>query len=383
MPHSSLRIPDSPALRHDNGYSPALAGALTQAYRFLKPTPSHPADYLQALTTLAPHLLRRMSPHQRMRVCYALGMVYLGLDDFPQAVALLDDAIETADAVRDTTAFAELAALAGAAKTTLLQYTAGAAYYADAVRALQSLRAAGHIVDDGILTSTLLNLSANRFTLGDYARCAGHLTESRQILNQSPITTDTPLYHASINWMTALLHRWDGRLESALRLALSAAHTYEQSDAILNTGRVRMVVAAIALDLAEAHATTPADDRHHAYLHLARPAIQRATLLAAQANDPNGIQQARLLDIRYSRARGYHATGISFVEDMLRASAGTGDPAVLAQTHMAMGDEWVVRGEREYALISYRNAIRVCEEFELNALAALAWRALWRTTSFG
>jgi hypothetical protein len=199
---------------------------------------------------------------------------------------------------------------------------------------------------------------------------------------------------AGIEWLTALRFRWTGEPGRALQHAMLASEVYARLEQSQLLGRIAIIIADIALDLAEATADTDAIDigdalpQHAltraqcAYTSLAEPYIHLALTTLPQENDPAGESLAKLTQVRFARVTRQLTPRIATIEQVAQVARRRDDLLLLAQAQTALGDEFQLHGEVESALTCYRSTLDTLQASEAPAMGIRARRQLLRAAEF-
>ena len=369
---SSLAMPDAPAWHGDPAYSPRAARALVRAYRYVRRGAGDIHAPVNASRSVVSVGHARMSPRQHLRILFVLAWAAKSLGDYPAARGWLESGLEQARDLGDSSAMIELLFMRGAIYRATSHLAAAADDYRECLRFLDAFSE-----DDGSRTRGLtLDLRARivgfEFFLARYDTLDQHLAEARRLVSLSP---DAELPAATIEWVQALLFRWQGQSERALRHALAAVDVYTRWGQPLSRVRIEACAAEIGLDLA--FALPPGTDRV-ALAELALAHVRAATTLASEVGDDAGEGLALLTYVRYSRVRGLEEDRIAAVERVMRTARRFDDLALLAQAFNTLADEQASRGEVEIAANCYREVLDLLDGSDLPALAIPARRALLR-----
>ena len=371
QPDSFLHSPKDPRWAVEHDFSPLVAARLTSAYALLW-HPS-PGAYLRAYMLVAPCLRLSKSRRQQAQVFFALGAALLG-DHAPNAgIENLGAALEIAEELDDLVACAELAHLSGAAARAYSQYALAADCQQYSLSQLRTLNGDGLPVDPQLEIGVLTALATCQFLLGDYEVARQHLDDTSRL---SSFVADTDPKAAAIEWVAALLSRWSGQKEHALRHAVAAAEIYSQANSPaqhMAYARIQATVADIALDLAE----SLKDQGRQAFLALARPFARNAVKLTHDLGDISGEIPARLARVRYERVAGLSTDRLRLIESLRRRAQEIGDMACVCQTWTALGQELMHQGNTDSALNVYRRAVDVSIRYEMPANGHWAQRALF------
>lgn len=375
---SSLRQPDAASWRSEASYSLEVAAQLTRAYACLKRNRT-----VEALAMMEPLQMARMSARQMMRLWYVMGHAYAAHSAYDKALAYLDEALVQAGLLEDLGAVAELAYLRGSVHGAIQQFAAAADDLRLALESLQALASDAESADPDFELAVLVPLASFTFVTACYDEVAGYITRARRLIR---LTAGHALQAAAVEWVEALLYRWSGQPELALRNALQAAECYLQPQLAaepLARARIFTVVADCALDVAESLPQQPhfARDR---LIGLARP---YAIFAVKTARDAENAQEPEnetvhgltlLTRARYDRLAGREHDRPAMIEHVVRTATHIGDKPLLAQAYTALGHEFAARGDAEPARNCYRRALDVQRTGDAVALAVWARRGLLR-----
>jgi tetratricopeptide (TPR) repeat protein len=363
----SLDVPDDDATRQEPGYSSAMADALTRAYTLIKRQ-----EYTQARELIAATHAWPVSSRQRMRAFYVTSLAAVGLHLARDALHDLDEAMDLAVLLEDLGSCALLASLSASVSGGLQQFRVGADFYGIALEALRILGADGGNRDSAFELEILVGLSGFEFLLGLYDMASGHLDDARRLVTAAP---ESRLLSAAIEWTTALILRWRGESDKALRLAMAASDAYAALNVPGAHARVQTVVADIALDLADAMALKHLPDASSAFIQMAGPYVTRALEIAHEANDVTDEAMALLTRVRYSRLARRHTPRVPVIKDVTETARKLGDIPLLGQAYTAMGHELQARGDIDAAIEMYQRALDVLKASDAVAMSVWPQRA--------
>lgn len=375
---SSLLRPDSPAEEIEASYSPGVAFSLTRAYVCLK---AH--REVEALAIVEPLLMAPMSARQLMRVWYVMGHAFAAYRAYDKSLACLDEALEQATILQDIGTVAALAYLRGSVHGAIQQFGPAASDLKIALDALSALATDAVSIDPGFELDVLVLLASFAFVTACYDETAEYIARARRLLRG---IAGHELQAAGIEWVEALLYRWSGQPEMALRNALHAAECYLRPQLAaepLARARIFTVVADCALDVAESLPRQPhfARDR---LIGLARPyavyAVKAArdSAHAAGPEDETVHALTLLTRARFDRLASRDNDRKAMIEFVVRTATHIGDRPLLAQAYTALGHELAASGDAEPALGCYRLALDVQRTGDADALAVWARRGLLR-----
>ncbi len=370
---SSLRFPDRPIWRRARHYSPDFAAVLTRAYQHLRQAPGQIEAYAHAYDLILPWLGYRISKRQLMHACYVLALAYMALGEAVLAHEVLTRGLELAlFNVRDELAAAQLAALRAGAASWQLHYDDAAQDLRDTLAMVRDGPEAQAPTAIAFQVTTLADLAGFEFVLTDYDRAVQHATEAEQLLRAAgnPVAG-----RAIVEWDWALLHRWRGDAPEALRHGLAASEMYAELSDLRSRGRIQLVVADIALDLAEFY--RPGDARD-TYLAMAGGYIERGHALAQSENDPVGVHLSHLAQARRARVAGSDESPTAAVTAAIRDALRWNDTSLLSVAYTTLGNHFEARGDHEGARFCFREVVDCVAGSDVRAMAVWALRALAR-----
>jgi tetratricopeptide (TPR) repeat protein len=373
MLDSSLLFPDLPAWQNADSYSPSMAEVLRQAYRHLRSSPQCLDAFARVHHLLFAHLDDLMSARQRMHAYFLLGSACLAVDESSLALEYFGEALEISTlGLQDAIASAQLAYLHATAHMARMDYRGAADDLRDTLDILRALDGdvAPHI---RVFELTVLGrMAMAQFTLADYDAASGFLSQAEPLL----IFREQNIAGAgTVEWMWALIRRWQGLAPEALQHALVASDYYGAADAPNSYGRIQAVTAEIMLDQADYFGS---GDAHSAYLKMAAPYIYRAVALARESCDPMGECLALLARTRLSRLQRKNEDRTRTLERIINIGERAGDGALLSQALTAFGHEAAAQGQISSALACYRRATKIASESNTPAMGRWAERALLR-----
>jgi len=382
----SFRKPDQMEWREEAHYSYAVGKQLTQLYWLLERRDAPRARRcLEHLDTAA------MSIHQRLCLEYASGMVALTDKEYTSAWAHFDDALEVSHRVNDQRGSAALACLRGAASYHVQQYGAAITYYTlalDLIRALNETRGGEVAADSALELESLTPLASSYFVVGQFERSRQVIEDARRLVARASAEQQRDAQGmravrklaAEIEWVAALLFRWSGAPEQALRHAMAASEVYSAMGEQGSLGRISIVIADIALDLADAFAdltmTQLVTRSQQLYSSLAEPYILLATTTLRAQGDLLGAALADLARVRFERATRQTTPRMATIKEIAKVAQHYGDVSLLGLAQTALGDEFQSNGEREQSLACYRLALDTLRATNFPAMGIWAQRHL-------
>lgn len=375
MPRSFLDIPTSGDEVSDIGYDPDVAAALVRAYALLAS-----GELESACAALRPFLATEMSKRQRVRAQYVEGVASARRGNYVESLAPLDEAVTIALDLDDVGAIAMLAAAQGLSHYMLHQFVSAAHYYHASLDAWRALRIpAGSATADDVRfeIDTLTRLSSQDLLLGRYQEARRLLRSAR---NLTPLVPEGDHIIGAIEWNLALLDRWRGEPEHALRHGVAALAAYSTQGESNNVARLHIVLADIALDLANVYVDDVITDTHDRLLTLAEPHLLYARKAPRLAGEPAAEAMATLAYMRYLRAsRDTTIDRLATIESVIRQAVALDDLTLMGQSLTAQGDELAARNQVESSQRAYRSAVELLTQIGAPGLGVLARRALLRS----
>jgi tetratricopeptide (TPR) repeat protein len=378
MYDSLLRGPHDPLWQLEPDYSWSVATLLDAADKQLAiaRATGDPNDYEPVIVYAQACVEQSHSLRQAVRAGYLVGNALAGMEDFADALECFDEALDGAARLGDWSAYVALTQHAGWASGQLYQYQSAAHYTALALRQLDAhANDRGVIVDPQAELDVIAAHASFQFMLGQFPSAVSALTRARV---RAALTPATPLHQMTVDWIEALLQRWRGEPARALALAQRAADTLASSATlardVLSLGRIRGIVAEIALDLAERYPI--AVDEHTRYVRLARRGLRDLSQIASGAGDDAGRVLATLGRARLDRVTNRNVDRTRALERALRRARDLGDTALVTQALTALGHEFAARGESESARTCYRRALAQVDGTDLRAMGIFPRRAL-------
>jgi tetratricopeptide (TPR) repeat protein len=375
---SSLNRPADPLWAFELGFHPAARDRLCKAFALLYRASPRAEDYQRALLLSDTCLASSGSTRQRMQAYYAKGIALLRLGALAPGIAALDEALDLAEELMDLAACALLAHLAGSAERGRDGYKMATEYQSYSLGLLRLFNTDEERADPTLEFGALSALAVANFNLG-YFDAADQCLDEARLLAPSLATKDPG--PAALEWIAALLFRWRGQPERALRHAMAAAEAYSKDESPhsqMSLGRVSTVISDVALDLAESFGTSSSSRACCSFITLSGPYATDAHSLARATGDTAGEGLATLATLRLETLTGRSCGHIRMIEQVARAAEAENDAAVVCQALTALGRELAVKGEVESALAQYRQARALAEEHELPALGVWARRELLR-----
>lgn len=374
---SSLCVAPDRVGEGQHKFSVTVAHALVRA-RYLLSVSNVSSSYaLQAADELRACETTSMAARQRMLLEYLWAWAAAQVGDLSAALIHLDATLNPAERARDLHAYCELAWRAGVI-SRLLGFLSDAYYYlTEALAGSHMLIQRGDACDSQFQADLHLRLASVNFELGLFRVASHHLDEATLVLRSAG--SQAHLQAASLSWIQAQLLRWQGHLGSALEISVRAADELTLIAPPDTSARMELVVAEIALDLAEHSSRGPGAPFSMAratYLDIASRYIQSAEEHTQQSVDPIGEMVALLARRRWQRLDRRGEGNLAVFESVARKAEALGDISVVGRAYTALGDELRDRGKRDAALASYHQANDILERQKFVALAIHPRRAL-------
>jgi tetratricopeptide (TPR) repeat protein len=374
MPRSFLDFPSSRDEVSDLGYDPDVTAALVRAYASLDG--GEPDD---ACDALRPYKAVEMSKRQRARLQYVEGIASTRSGRYIESLEPLDEAINIALDLGDAGAIASLAAAQALSHYVLHQFHSAAHYYRatlDAWHAVHIPTGSANADDARFEIDILTRLSSQDLLLGYHREARRLLRSARSLTSRIP---DGDHLIGAIEWNLALLDRWRGEPESALRHGVAALAAYSADSALSGLARLRTVLTDITLDLANVYVNDTMTDTHDRLLTLAEPHLIRALADARLADDPTAEAMASLAFMRYLRAsRDTAIDRLSMIESVIWQAENLGDMTLLGQALTAQGDELAAQRQSESSQRVYHTAVNLLTRIGAPGLGVQARRAILR-----
>ncbi|WIG59164.1 MAG: hypothetical protein OJF49_001911 [Ktedonobacterales bacterium] len=372
MIRSSLTSLDEPYWHLEPDYSEEVARRLRQALALLAQAHTRPDAYLKIHEVAFSCLGLSMSVRQRMCVFYFLGVAFLGGESPKVGIACLDEAAEHARTIGDWVSKAQLEHLKGAAYREATRYSGAITALQTGLEVLREAYSGDQAEVAELEIDLLTGVADCAYLLDDRSTAREYIFEARSLLLHLP---ELGTYVATIDWFDALILRWDGKPEEALRRAMAACDAYAQ--AMLPTqrisyGRLQTVITDIALDLAEGFSAQPPHHARDSYITLAHPYITRALEVADRMSDEIGEMLALLAQARFDRAAGRDMETTKTIATVVERAEKIGDIPLLAQAHTALGHDLLASGWTDAGLNSYRRTLDILRGTDVPAMGKWA-----------
>jgi tetratricopeptide (TPR) repeat protein len=319
------------------------------------------------------------SPHQRLQLFYALGLIYLHLGESKPAQTIVDTALDIATHLPDLAATAELMYLAGSLACSRGEYKAGSDYLTSAGELLIQLGDEDEPADTALMIDALNTHALCLYTMQAYPAAWAAVDAARRLVARPP---GHPLRAGSLALLAGLLHRWTGDPARGLQQVMAGAEAYAEWGTTrvhrLYLARLQRVIAECALDLAEGSSPHLTGLGRDAYLGIARPAIQQALVIAKDTSDLSGEAMALLVQARDERLRGQQTDRLATIDMVLNRAEQLDDPALAILGYTARGQELAARSEHEAALDAFQTADDVSLQYQLPVLGVMGRREVAR-----
>ncbi len=381
----SIRFPDMALFHHSRNYSGIVRNALYDAYVALHRAPRDLSVYNEAMAAITPILDLPMATRQRIRVEYVCGSAFAAVNNYSEAIAWLDAAIDLARKLLNKNTdrlgigdLLDLLYLRGILHRSVLHYSAMAADYREYLALIQQQRQSPDALEAPQTLEVLVQLGGAEFFLAHYDEAQQLLDNARYLLpaiTRLGPTAETQLVAGSLEWFQSQLDRWRGQSTRALGAASRAAGIYREFGSPISAARAQLIVAEIQLDLAAQRST-----REGRRLQ-ARPAQAQITAglrLAAEAADPVGTALLEFAEARRSRLEGLNTDRLGAIDRLVQIGQHLHDTGILAQAYTALGDELMFQGDAENAANHYHEALAQIDGSDIPALGVWAWRALYK-----
>jgi hypothetical protein len=367
---SSLHHPDDEDWKSSHGYSSAIAGVLTDAYRFIQLGNGAVQAFERAAAITEAHVKSRMSRRQRLHLYFILATAYAACDCFDEALGWIDRAIALAIQLKDVAAHCQLLSLRASVNRALLLFMDAINDRCTCLDLLDIQHAVLGVDDSAPRLQTYAQLATYAYFAGQPLLAEQSLEETRRLAVHTP-HEDFDL--ASAEWVQAHLYHTYGEPERALHHVLAFYDQYISEASAISQDRFEFFIAEVTLDWARK--LPPGTDRD-ALLALSLPHLETAEQLARESQDRPGQGLAQLARAHYRRLSGANAERIAGIEAVLRLGAELDDVAVVAQAYTALGDEFASSNDTASSLNCYQNTLHVLAGSQVNVLAIPARRAL-------
>lgn len=335
------------------------------------------ATQAKALDLADTILKERMAPAQRLRVLHFCATLACNQGDFERALGYVEDSLAIAMRTGTPSVQIYLLDMRGGIHRNMSHLRQAIEDFRTALELYHNLPDETHHSLPALPTvevAILVKLANLEFFLALYPAAERHAAEATTKLASLP---NASVFAASLEWLRALLYRWRGQPELALRPALQALELLQPGGDTSALGRLQSVIASITLDMAE---HVPEGTVRLAFARMASSHCDSALQLASECDDKEALALAQIEDVRYSRLCGTNRARVSLLEAVRKWGEDWGDPALLAQAFTALAQEMSNRKEPERALNLYRKALTLTQKSDLPALGVWAQRAILRAS---
>jgi tetratricopeptide (TPR) repeat protein len=373
MVNSCLHVPDAATWRDDEAYSPSVARLLSYAHTRLSELNHSHSSLPLPDALIRPALGWRMSKRQRLLAYYVLARTALARKEYSDAIGWVDNAYGLATELREVGALAELARLRGNACQELQRFADAADASWDYLVLMRDPRAGVGPDDVAAEVETRIALAQFEFLQENYDLALAVLADADALITGSSEFDVSRLY---IAWIRVMLHRWRGESLIALRIAIEVAEAPAIRSSPQVCGRIETIVADLSMDRAEAFALDPVSSIRSTFLTMAGKYLRSSEAALLDSSDLGGAAMARLARVRFSRLTGANEDRLEALDDLERLGRTVPDDALVIQALTARGEELMARGEREPALVAFRQALDLARRSQVAAMGMRARRAL-------
>lgn len=377
---ASVHHADAASWRDEEGYNGAVVPLLEQAHSCNKRA-ARDGDgdtYEQALESARACLNLRTSRRQEMVAQYAAGAAQAGLEDFSGACSSLDGAADISAELADIPSTIVVTYLLGSLHDRLISHTAAQRYLKIGDDLLQVLSRDGSSADPSLEQSILFKIAICEF-MRERPKAAWHyLGRANALRLQLPKSHENA---ASDHWLRAMLYRWQGAPEMALRHAVHAAEIQARlpgTRAAIAFTHLARIAAEIALDAADAYPDGTMSNARAHFAAIGGTYADQAFAVARTVGSPIGEALATLARVRYLALIGEVLNPLPIVEPILHDAERAGDVALVSQAYTAMARVYAAAGEHGSALACYQDALDVIKPYDMSAIGTWARRALAR-----
>lgn len=381
-----LLLPDDPAWAREDGYSPAIAEILIQAYIATKQGASELAGFAHAYELVAACMSQPMSDRQRVRSLFVLGFADFAVRDYAHSLVRTEEAIELALSLSEYDVVLDLLALHGYAYARQSNTTDALIDHRLRLDLFRTMALETGHVDHLRELELLAELAEFEFlamhedAVQSLYGQAQHLTAA--IYDSHPTDEDiarTRRAIATLEWSQANTLRWFGDQDRAFTHALASADVYLALGPSFHAGRISSVVAEIALAKAEAFADAAAgyySNASQALASLAESYLARALTLMRESGDAAGQIVGQLIAIRYDRLLRRDPGRLATAEVLAKRAAEMQNADLVCRTQMVLGEELTARGEAELAIACHTRAVESLRPYNLPYLDVWSRRSL-------
>jgi tetratricopeptide (TPR) repeat protein len=374
MPRTFLDVHTTAAEREAPDNNPLATAALQVAYAAVAS-----GDYAAAERAIASILSVAMSLRQRLRVAYVRAQISAAREEEREvAIAILEEAIDLAQAADELDAFAELSFLLASQLDCLGYWDLGAEASAAALAAWQSRPASATPLDMFDITFDVDlrdRLAMELWTIGRFEDA----TQQVQIAYaQTPSASKPALRGAGLQWTYAVVERSRGRPERAREHVRAAFDVYAADGDCSELTRLQLLVADIALDLAAAIPPANAFESRDLALTSAGRHLVQALAETSANGDVYSHCRALMTYTRYQRLCGHNADRLAVIESVLATGRRMGNSMFLGTVYTELGDELASLSRPDAARTCYRTALDAFADARTPGYAVFAQRALAR-----
>lgn len=335
-------------------------------------------SYEQALDCAQACLQLHPSRRQEMVARYAEGVAQTGLEEYAAACETLDEAAEIAGALADIPSVIVVTYLLGSLHDRIMRFTAACRYLKIGDDLLQLLNGDGHLADPSLEQLIMFRLANCEFLREHYKAAWRYLGRANTLRLSLP---SSPENAASDHWLRAILYRWSGAPETALKHAVTAVEIQARLPgmrAAIAFTRLAPVAAETALDVADTYPDGTLSDARAHLATIGGTYADQALATARAVASPIGEALATLARVRYLAQSGELLNPLPIVEPILHAAERAGDVSLVSQAYTAMGRAFAASGEHGSAMTCYRDALAAIERYDMSAIGTWARREIAR-----
>jgi tetratricopeptide (TPR) repeat protein len=217
------------------------------------------------------------------------------------------------------------------------------------------------------------------FHQGRFASAHDHLQAALRLAD-----ADQPsLLTAGVYWTASLVDQWVNEPRLALEHALIAFTVYEKLGSSIESARLRLQIANIAMDGAQSADASNACQLRDDYVHIARTHLEYARPQPGSPYTPAVDGIFCLAYVRYSRLTGVNEDRARLIASVIDWAKQAHDLPVYGQALTGLGDELAWQdGASERAFNCYRRAVDVLLASEAPAYAVWPFRPLKQDWEF-
>jgi tetratricopeptide (TPR) repeat protein len=373
MRRSRLDRPDLAPDHWEHAHSPTFAVILQRAYVHMADR-----DFTGAEQLVAPCRLWPIAMSQRLRQLFILATAAHQRGDFSRSIAYLEEAMALSMCLEAPAEYAQLSLLCAEAHHSLQAFDDAAKVAGLGLDAWLDLGPGSDPADLSLEIDLRDRYSIELFLLGRYEQALGQCYAAQILIHSQPMSRQTALRAAAVDWTLALLHRWRGNYQLAERHVLTSAPIYERWGSLEELARLRIVAADISLDMMVPMGGGSAD--HFRADLIPRTQVSLTQAVAAASSDPAARGMAILAQTRLSRALALGEDRLARIESIGKLAEQLQDLPLLTQVYTTLGDEFGASGtsETESQRNCYRRALGVAESCGVGAYGVWARRGLLR-----